>query len=69
MKPSCFRDVTRHSLTAVCDISDQTIGSTLNNQSFQLEYKEEVDTVLYRGRIGRFLALRVCKGASQVTGL
>jgi hypothetical protein len=28
------------------DISEETIGSTLNNQALQLEYKEEEDTVL-----------------------
>jgi hypothetical protein len=28
------------------DISEQRIGSTLNNQAFQLECKEDVDTDL-----------------------
>jgi len=28
------------------DISEKTIGSTLNNQAFQLECKQNVDTVL-----------------------
>jgi len=30
------------------DISEQPIGSSLNNQAAQEECKEEVDTVLYR---------------------
>jgi hypothetical protein len=48
MKPCSFWDVTRYNLVAVCDISEQHIRSSLNNQAAQEECKEEVDTVLYR---------------------
>jgi hypothetical protein len=51
------------------DISEQPIGSSLNNQTALEECKEEVHTVSYRRLNGRLLAVMGSGGTRHVIGV